>query len=152
MVSRSKSRIAGAFAGIAGFLVFLSSPAPAQQAVIVVQSTPPAYMNIERVPYADLNLLTRAGTESLHRRVSRAVERVCLYDNGRWYGLGEPDFNQCNVESLERRPSADGRRDLSCAGGRLLPEILGWASSAPSVESDSARVPARPDTIDPTCS
>ena len=95
MVSRSKSRIAGAFAGIAGFLVFLSSPAPAQQAVIVVQSTPPAYMNIERVPYAELNLLTRAGTESLHRRVSRAVERVCLYDNGRWYGLGEPDFNQC---------------------------------------------------------
>ena len=95
MVSRSKSRIAGAFAGIAGFLVFLSSPAPAQQAVIVVQSTPPAYMNIERVPYADLNLLTRAGTESLHRRVSRAVERVCLYDNGRWYGLGEPDFKQC---------------------------------------------------------
>ena len=95
MVSRFRRRVAIAFAGIAGSLVFLSSPAPAQQGVIVVQATPPAYMNIERVPYGDLNLLTRAGTNSLHRRVSRAVEHVCLYDNNRWYGLGEPDFNQC---------------------------------------------------------
>jgi UrcA family protein len=94
MVSRFKGRAAAVLA-TGGSLLFLSSPAPAQQAVIIVQSAPPAYMHIERVAYGDLNLLTRAGTNSLHRRVSRAVERVCLYDNGRWYGLGEPDFNQC---------------------------------------------------------
>jgi len=95
MVSRFKGRIAAALAATAGSLVFLSSPAPAQQGVIVIQAVPPAYMNIERVPYGDINLLTRAGENRLHRRVSQAIERVCLYDNSRWYGLSEPDYNHC---------------------------------------------------------
>ena len=95
MVSRFKGGRALVLAGMAVSFVALSAPASAQQGVIVIQSVPPAYMNIERVPYGDLNLLTRAGQDSLHRRVSRAVERVCLYDNGRWYGLGEPDYNHC---------------------------------------------------------
>jgi UrcA family protein len=102
MVSRFKARVAAVLVGPAASLVFLIPPAAAQQGVIVVQSAPPAYMNVERVPYADLNLLTRAGTDSLHRRVSRAVERVCLYDNNRWYGLGEPDFNRCTWGAWDR--------------------------------------------------
>jgi len=109
MFSRFKGRIPAVLAGAAASLVVFSPPAAAQQGVIVVQSAPPAYMNVERVPYADLNLLTRAGADSLHRRVSRAVERVCLYDNGRWYGLGEPDFNRCTWGAWDRaRPQMMG--------------------------------------------
>ena len=95
MVSRFVGTTAAVLAGIAASMFVLSPPASAQQGVIVISTVPPANMRIERVPYGDINLLTRAGENRLHRRVSQAIERVCLYDNGRWYGLGEPDYNHC---------------------------------------------------------
>lgn len=94
MVTRFAGTIA-ALACAAAISIIPSTAASAQQGMIVVQTAPPQYLNIVRVPYGDLNLLTLAGEQSLHRRVSRAVENVCLYDNDRWYGLSEPDYNHC---------------------------------------------------------
>ena len=94
MVTRFVGTIA-AIATAAAISIIPSTTASAQQGMIIVQTAPPQYLNIERVPYGDLNLLTIAGEQGLHRRVRRAVENVCLYDNDKWYGLSEPNYNHC---------------------------------------------------------
>jgi UrcA family protein len=71
--------------------LFIGSAAYGQ---IIVQA-PAANVRIERVGYYDINLATRAGEHRLYRRVNDAVERVCLHDQGRWYGLAEPDYSHC---------------------------------------------------------
>jgi UrcA family protein len=109
MVTRFTRRTAAVLAGVGALLAAAGTPASAQGPAIIVQTPPPANMLIERVPYADLNLATRAGEQTLHRRVGQAVERVCLYDNGRWYGLGEPDYNYCSWGAWNRaRPQMMG--------------------------------------------
>jgi UrcA family protein len=109
MVTRLHGRTAAVLAALGASFVGGGSPAPAQQPAIVVQTPPPVNMRIERVGYGDLNLATRAGEQTLHRRVGQAVERVCLYDNGRWYGLGEPDYNYCSWGAWNRaRPQMVG--------------------------------------------
>lgn len=109
MVARVKSRIAAVVAATAASFAFLTPPAVAQQGVIYVQTAPPENLRIERVRYADLNLATRAGERALDSRVTRAVEHVCLYDQNRWYGLGEPDYNYCTWGAWRRaRPQMMG--------------------------------------------
>lgn len=109
MVTRLHRRTALLLAAAGASSTFMAVPAPAQQAMIIVQTAPPANMRIERVAYGDLNLATRAGQEALKLRVSHAVERVCLYDQHRWYGLGEPDYTQCAAKSWSRaRPQMIG--------------------------------------------
>ena len=109
MVTRLHGSTAALVAGMAVALAFPVSSAHAQQAVIYVQTAPPENMRIERVSYWDLNLASQAGEQTLHRRVGRAVEHVCLYDQGRWYGLSEPAYNHCAWESWRRaRPQMVG--------------------------------------------
>lgn len=109
MVARLKGRIAAVLAATAASFGFLSLPALAQQGVIYVQTAPPENLRVERVGYADLNLATRAGERALDSRVTRAVEHVCLYDQNRWYGLAEPDYNYCTWGAWRRaRPQMMG--------------------------------------------
>jgi UrcA family protein len=105
MVTRFKGRIAAAMAGAAASFVFAGTSASAQQ--IYVQA--PVNLRVERVGYWDLNLASRAGEQRLYRRVGQAVEHVCQYDNGRWYGLGEPDYTYCSWGAMNRaRPQVIG--------------------------------------------
>ena len=109
MVTRPSRKMAAVLAGTAAAFIFTVNPASAQQGVIYVQTAPPANLNIQRVSYWDLNLATRAGEQTLHRRVGQAVERVCLYDQGRWYGLSDPDYNYCSWGAWQRaRPQMTG--------------------------------------------
>jgi UrcA family protein len=109
MVTPFNSRAAAVLAGIAASFAFAVPPVAAQQPAIVIQSTPQPYLRVARVPYWDLNLATPDGEQSLHRRVGRAVENVCLYDPGRWYGLSEPDYNYCKSGAWQRaRPQMFG--------------------------------------------
>ena len=94
MIAPFNGKTMAALAGVAAVLIFTAPPAQAQQDQIIVRA-PEANVRGERVPYYDLNLATRAGERSLQRRVGGAVERVCLYDAGRWYGLAVPDYTQC---------------------------------------------------------
>lgn len=94
MVTWLNRRSAAVLAGVAASIVFAGSAALAQDGQIIVQA-PAADVRIERVSYYDLNLATRAGEQTLERRVGGAVERVCLYDEGRWYGLAVPDYTYC---------------------------------------------------------
>ena len=93
MVTRFKGRIAAVLAGAAASFIFAAAPALAQPATIYVQAPP--NLRVERVSYWDLNLASRYGEQALRRRVDQAVRDVCLEDRGRWYGLSEPDYNQC---------------------------------------------------------
>jgi UrcA family protein len=103
------NRSAAVLAGSAAALVFAIPPASAQESPIVVQGVPVPNMRIERVSFYDLNLASRAGEQALMRRVSQAIERVCLYDNGRWYGMSEPSYNQCSWGAWARaRPQMIG--------------------------------------------
>jgi UrcA family protein len=105
MISRFTGRIA--LAGVAASFVFAGAPAVAQRAPIYVQV--PENFRAERVSYWDLNLATRAGEQALYRRVDQAIDRVCLRDQGRWYGLSEPDFNHCIWGAWDRaRPQMAG--------------------------------------------
>jgi UrcA family protein len=102
MVTRIAARTAIVVATAAASSVFIAAPASAQQGTIYVQAPAPPNLRIERVGYWDLNLATRAGERTLHRRVGGAVERVCLYDPHRWYGMSDPDYNQCRTGSWRR--------------------------------------------------
>ena len=104
MVTRFHARMAA----VTVSLIFAGSAAMAQGAQIIVRG-PAADTRFERVGYYDLNLASRAGERTLYRRVGNAVERVCLYDEGRWYGLSEPDYNQCAERSWRgARPQVIG--------------------------------------------
>ena len=98
MAHRLHAPIAAIVTGLTGALVFAASAATAKDGQIVVFAPGPD-TRIERVGYYDLNLATRFGEQTLYRRVGGAVERVCLYDKGRWYGLSVPDYNQCAERS-----------------------------------------------------
>lgn len=107
MVTRLHGRMVAVLAGAAACFAFSSSPVLAQQGTIYVQV--PQNLRIERVGYGDLDLATRAGGQTLRRRISDAIGDVCLEDRGRWYGLSEPDYNQCVWGAWQRaRPQMIG--------------------------------------------
>ena len=108
MVTRFKAMMSVALAGVAASFAIGGSPASAQ-GVITVVSPPIPNLRVQRVSYWDLNLASRAGEQTLHRRVGNAVENVCLYDEGRWYGLSAPDYNHCASRAWNRaRPQVIG--------------------------------------------
>lgn len=103
------NKSAAVLAGVSASLISTIPPASAQEGPIVVQGVPVPNLRIERVSFYDLNLATRAGEQTLMRRVSQAIERVCLRDNGRWYGMSEPNYNQCTSGAWARaRPQMIG--------------------------------------------
>ena len=107
MVIRFKGMMLGLL-GVATAIVIGSSPASAQ-GVIYVTSPQIPNLRVQRVSYWDLNLATFAGADTLHRRVGNAVENVCLHDEGRWYGLAVPEYNQCASGAWRRaRPQING--------------------------------------------
>ena len=111
MVTRLNRWRAAALTGVVASFVVVSAPAWAQEGVILVQTPLPSNTMLERVAYGDLNLLTRAGYDALQLRVGHAVEHVCLYDQGRWYGMGDPDYTHCTSRAWDRaRPQMAAAR------------------------------------------
>jgi UrcA family protein len=103
MVTRLNRSTAALLAAIGATAFFAGSASYAQGDQIIVQG-PSANVRGERVAYGDLNLTTRAGERTLERRVDGAVERVCLYDRGRWYGLAcSPSASMRQICGIEQR-------------------------------------------------
>ncbi|HVK93007.1 MAG TPA: UrcA family protein [Mycoplana sp.] len=108
MVTRFKGGMLAVLVGVAASFAVAGSPASAQ-AVIYVTSPQIPNLRAQRVSYWDLNLATPAGAQTLHRRVGNAVENVCLYDEGRWYGLSVPGYTYCASGAWRRaRPQIIG--------------------------------------------
>ena len=72
MMSASKSLVAGAAVAL-----FVASSAPAAAKEVTVLGQLPVDQLTERVSYADLDLATSYGVETLTYRVRGAVNRVC---------------------------------------------------------------------------
>ena len=106
MVTQFKGGIAAALAGVGASFVF-AAPASGQSGQVYIQAPP--NLRVERIGYWDLNLATRAGEQALQLRVGNAIERVCLNDEGRWYGFSQPDYNYCVWGAWRRaRPQITG--------------------------------------------
>ena len=60
----------------AGGLFAMTPPASAAESTLVV-TAPDEALPTRRVSYADLNLASRVGEKTLHRRVGKAVTSVC---------------------------------------------------------------------------
>lgn len=69
--------ICAAIAITGGTLVMLAPPAAAKGKPIVVEAAPEDVLT-ERVSFADLNLASVEGRQTLNRRVGSAVKSVCI--------------------------------------------------------------------------
>ena len=80
MLSRVARITAAVLSGVtASLLVTAATAQAAQDRPVVVYAQP--NVNIERVPYGDLNLAASADRKTLYGRVGNAVRNVCNFDS-----------------------------------------------------------------------
>lgn len=80
MLSRVARISAAVLSGVtASLLVTAATAQAAQERPVVVYAD--RHVNIERVPYGDLNLAASADRKSLYGRVGSAVRNVCNFDS-----------------------------------------------------------------------
>ena len=80
MLSRNVRISAAVLSGVtASLLVGATTTQAAQDRPVVVYGEPQA-VNIERVPYGDLNLAASADRKTLYGRVGSGVRNVCNFD------------------------------------------------------------------------
>jgi UrcA family protein len=79
----------------------------------------------ERVPYADLNLASRAGIETLDRRLERAVKRVCGGD-ARHMGLHD-EIAECREKA---RAGILPQREYAIARATGRQDGQAWAENS----------------------
>ena len=87
------SKIAAVLSGVTASLIVIA-PANAQREPVVVYGQEDENVRTERVSYADLDLATAPGERKLYRRVSSAVKRVCVFNDGT-RGLQSIGYNIC---------------------------------------------------------
>lgn len=88
------SKTAAVLSGVTASLMITTS-ATAQNQPVVVYGQQDENVRTVRVSHADLDLATRGGSRTLHLRVSGAVKRVCLYNDGEM-GLRDRGYNDCS--------------------------------------------------------
>lgn len=80
-----------------------ATQAPGQGRPVVIYGAPPS-VNIERVPYGDLNLQVSGHRKTLYGRVGRAVRNVCDFDK---IGISS-DYRVCSAGAWKgARPQID---------------------------------------------
>jgi UrcA family protein len=117
MLSRVARITAAVLSGVtASLLVTAATAQAAQNRPVVVYAQP--NLNIERVPYGDLNLAAAADRKTLFGRVGSAVRNVCNFDSD---GIGT-DYRSCaSVAWADARPQihkALARADQMAAVGQ----------------------------------
>jgi UrcA family protein len=103
MLSRVARITAAVLSGVtASLLVTAATAQAAQERPVVVYAD--RQLNIERVPYGDLNLAASADRKSLYGRVGSAVRNVCNFDTN---GVGS-DYRTCaSLAWADARPQID---------------------------------------------
>jgi UrcA family protein len=103
MLSRVARITAAVLSGVtASLLVTAATAQAAQERPVVVYAEP--NMNIERVPYGDLNLAAAADRKALFGRVGSAVRNVCNFDST---GIAS-DYRTCSsLAWADARPQID---------------------------------------------
>lgn len=103
MLSRVARISAAVLSGVtASLLVTAATAQAAQDRPVVVYAQP--NINIERVPYGDLNLASSADRKTLYGRVGSAVRNVCNFDST---GIAT-DYRSCaSLAWADARPQID---------------------------------------------
>jgi UrcA family protein len=117
MLSRVARITAAVLSGVtASLLVTAATAQAAQDRPVVVYAD--RQLNIERVPYGDLNLAASADRKTLYGRVGSAVRNVCNFDTN---GIST-DYRSCaSVAWADARPQihkALARADQMAAVGQ----------------------------------
>jgi UrcA family protein len=114
MLSRNVRISAAVLSGVtASLLVGATTTQAAQDRPVVVYGEPQA-VNIERVPYGDLNLAASADRKTLYGRVGSAVRNVCNFDA---VGIAA-DYRTCaGLAWKDARPQIDA---ALANGGQLV--------------------------------
>jgi len=117
MLSRVVRISAAVLSGVtASLLVTAATAQAAQERPVVVYAQP--NLNVERVPYGDLNLAASADRKALYSRVGSAVRNVCNFDSR---GISA-DYRTCaSISWADARPqinTALARADQMAALGQ----------------------------------
>ena len=81
MLSRTVRITAAVLSGVTASLFVTAATAQAAQDSPVVVYGEPQQLNVERVPYGDLNLAAAVDRKTLYGRVGSAVRNVCNFDS-----------------------------------------------------------------------
>jgi UrcA family protein len=91
---------AAVLSGVTASLAFAATAGAAQDNPVVVYAEPQEGVRTERVSYAGLNLAERRDQRRLALRVTGAVKRVCLFEDGR-SGLQVRGYYRCADEAWD---------------------------------------------------
>ena len=94
MLARFNPVTAAVLSGVTASLAFAAPSFAAQQRPVVVYAGPQEGVRTERVSYADLNPAQRSDLRRLKVRITGAVKRVCLFEDGRT-GLQDRGYYGC---------------------------------------------------------
>jgi UrcA family protein len=104
MLSRFVRIGAAVLSGVTASLLVGATTTQAAQTRPVVVYGAPQQVNIERVPYGDLNLAASADRNTLYSRVGSAVRNVCNFDST---GIAS-DYRTCaGLAWKDARPQID---------------------------------------------
>jgi UrcA family protein len=134
MLTRFSAMTAAVLSGVTASLSFAAPSQAAQEKPVVVYAEPQENVRTERVSYADLNLVERRDQRRLRARVSVAVKRVCLFEDGRT-GLQVPAYTRCSTDAWD-----DANPQIAQAVTRAQQIALTGHSSIPAA---AIRISAR---------
>lgn len=94
MLTRLNRLTVAVLSGVTASLTVAAPANAAQERPVVVYAEPEENVRTERVSYADLNLAERGDERKLRLRVAGAVQRVCLFEDGK-PGLQVGNYYRC---------------------------------------------------------
>jgi len=125
MLSRNARITAAVLSGVTASLLVGATTTQAQNRPVVVYGEPQS-VNVEHVPYGDLNLAASADRKTLYGRVGSAVRNVCNFDE---VGISS-DYRTCaGIAWKDARPQIDA----ALANGDQLALKAGSSSSAAAI-------------------
>jgi len=99
MLARFNRKTSAALSGVTASLLAAASASAAQESPVVVYGEADN-SRTEHVSYADLDLTDRGDQRTLNLRVTGAVKRVCLFEDG-YAGLQDVGYYHCSGDAWE---------------------------------------------------
>jgi UrcA family protein len=125
MLTRFSAMTAAVMSGVTASLALAAPSIAAQEKPVVVYAEPQEGVRTERVSYADLNLAERRDQRKLNVRVAGAIQRVCLFENGRtglqvrgYYRCADSAWDDANPQIAQAVARA---REIALTGHSSIP-------------------------------
>jgi len=99
MLGQFNRKTAAVLSGVTASLLVAASASAGQQSPVVVYGES-ENMRTEHVTYADLDLTNANHQKRLNLRVTGAVKRVCLFEDGQ-PGIKESDYYDCASDAWD---------------------------------------------------